>query len=79
MLIVYVLSRTPKKGTEDLSAGYRQEGLVPFVVNAVYALAHAIHTLHAQKCPNSVSICREMLPVAGPDLLRHIRKLNFTG
>ncbi len=56
-----------------------QEGLVPFVVDAVYALAHALERLHALKCPGGHEVCGDMLPLAGPDLLEQIRQVNFVG
>ena len=67
-------------GDEKTSgSSYKQEGLVPFVVDAVYAMAHAIKNLQRAKCKNSNTVCKEMLPVASPELLEHIRNVSFIG
>ena len=69
-------------GTERISpetSGYAQEGLVPFVVDAVYAMAHAVANMHRDKCPGKKRVCKHMLPMAGPDLLHYIRNVSFTG
>ena len=58
---------------------YNQEGLVPFVVDAVYAMAHALDTYQKEKCLSLGEVCKEMLPLAGPDLLKHIRNVQFIG
>jgi len=38
-------------GKEEL--GHEQEGLVPFVIDAVYAMAHALHNLVLHQCCNN--------------------------
>ncbi|XP_037087472.1 metabotropic glutamate receptor 6-like [Pollicipes pollicipes] len=65
-------------GREELTK-YKQEGLVPFVVDAVYALAHALHNMILAKC-GSIRLCDELRPVpAGQELLQYIRNVSFIG
>ncbi|XP_018412275.1 PREDICTED: metabotropic glutamate receptor 4, partial [Nanorana parkeri] len=58
---------------------YEQEGKVQFVIDAVYAMAHALHNIHKTVCPGSVGLCSRMDPVDGTELLKYIRNVNFTG
>lgn len=58
---------------------YEQEGKVQFVIDAVYAMAHALHNIHKAVCPGSVGLCSRMDPVDGAELLKNIRNVNFTG
>lgn len=50
-----------------------------FVIDAVYAMAHALHSMHADLCPGSVGVCDKMDPVEGRMLLQYIREVNFNG
>lgn len=79
----------PPIGQEKMTK-YEQEGLVPFVVDAVYALAHAIHNLLNDRCqewtrgskrpfrwsPNESCIQE---PIKSRELLNYIRKVRFIG
>ncbi|XP_062854849.1 glutamate receptor, metabotropic 6a [Trichomycterus rosablanca] len=58
---------------------YEQEGKVQFVIDAVYAMAHALHNMHQELCPGSTGICDKMDPVEGRLLLSYIRSVNFNG
>nr|XP_020472337.1 metabotropic glutamate receptor 4-like isoform X3 [Monopterus albus] len=58
---------------------YEQEGKVQFVIDAVYAMAHALHNMHQELCPGKVGLCAKMDPINGTHLLKHIRRLNFAG
>uniref|UniRef100_A0A4W5LWY0 Glutamate receptor, metabotropic 6b n=1 Tax=Hucho hucho TaxID=62062 RepID=A0A4W5LWY0_9TELE len=58
---------------------YEQEGKVQFVIDAVYAMAHALHSMHLDLCPGSMGICEKMDPVEGSQLLHYIRSVNFNG
>ncbi|XP_032664722.1 metabotropic glutamate receptor 8-like isoform X5 [Odontomachus brunneus] len=70
-------------GMEDL-ADYEQEGLVPFVVDAVYAMAHGVHNVIEEECVNNLGtahyLCETLRPAPdGPRLLQHIRNVSFIG
>ncbi|KAM4696982.1 metabotropic glutamate receptor 6-like [Rhinophrynus dorsalis] len=58
---------------------YEQEGKVQFVIDAVYAMAHALHSMHIDLCGGSLGICDKMDPVDGRLLLQYIHKVNFNG
>uniref|UniRef100_A0A8C2GEP8 Glutamate receptor, metabotropic 6b n=1 Tax=Cyprinus carpio TaxID=7962 RepID=A0A8C2GEP8_CYPCA len=68
-------------GEERISrdSAYEQEGKVQFVIDAVYAMAHALHSMHIDLCPGSMGICDKMDPVDGRMLLSYIRAVNFNG
>ncbi|XP_076644174.1 metabotropic glutamate receptor 8 [Halictus rubicundus] len=70
-------------GIEELT-NYEQEGLVPFVVDAVYAMAHGVHNLIEEECVNGFgtihSLCKKLRPAPdGHHLLQHIRNVSFIG
>uniref|UniRef100_A0A8C7XBK8 Glutamate receptor, metabotropic 6b n=1 Tax=Oryzias sinensis TaxID=183150 RepID=A0A8C7XBK8_9TELE len=58
---------------------YEQEGKVQFVIDAVYAMAHALHNMHLDLCPSSTGVCEKMDPVEGRMLLHYIHSVNFNG
>ncbi|XP_045148751.1 metabotropic glutamate receptor 4 isoform X4 [Echinops telfairi] len=60
-------------------SAYEQEGKVQFVIDAVYAMGHALHAMHRDLCPGRVGLCPRMDPVDGTQLLRYIRNVNFSG
>ncbi|XP_053280818.1 glutamate receptor, metabotropic 6a [Pleuronectes platessa] len=72
-----------KKCTGDERIGrdspYEQEGKVQFVIDAVYAVAHALHSMLQNLCPGSAGVCSTMDPVEGRSLLDYIRAVNFNG
>ncbi|XP_041048474.1 metabotropic glutamate receptor 7-like isoform X2 [Carcharodon carcharias] len=74
---------TAKKCTGDERIGthsqYQQEGKVQFVIDAVYAMAHALHNMHKVLCPGYTGICPAMDPINGDDLLGYIRNIHFNG
>ncbi|KAM9510690.1 metabotropic glutamate receptor 6-like [Guaruba guarouba] len=57
---------------------YEQEGKVQFVIDAVLAMARALHSLVAELCPGG-GLCPRMDPPDGRRLLQHIRGVNFSG
>ncbi|MCJ8734706.1 hypothetical protein PDJAM_G00238430 [Pangasius djambal] len=68
-------------GKERISrdSSYEQEGKVQFVIDAVYAMAHALHNMHQDLCPGATGLCAKMDPVEGRLLLSYIRSVNFNG
>ncbi|XP_059609665.1 metabotropic glutamate receptor 4 [Phlebotomus argentipes] len=71
-------SQTPCTGAEGVH-GYEQEGLVPFVVDAVYAMAYAIDSLIRDVC-GSPELCSELQPAPlGLNLLKYIHNVSFVG
>uniref|UniRef100_A0A8C0IQ85 Glutamate metabotropic receptor 4 n=1 Tax=Chelonoidis abingdonii TaxID=106734 RepID=A0A8C0IQ85_CHEAB len=60
-------------------SSYEQEGKVQFVIDAVYAMGHALHNMHKSLCPGKVGLCPRMDPVDGVELLKYIRNVNFSG
>lgn len=60
-------------------SAYEQEGKVQFVMDAVYATAHALHRMHRQRCAGFTGLCPQMSTVNGRELLAHIRSVSFNG
>ncbi|XP_068996551.1 metabotropic glutamate receptor 4-like isoform X1 [Embiotoca jacksoni] len=60
-------------------SSYEQEGKVQFVIDAVYAMAHALHNMHKDLCPGKVGLCSKMETINGTLLLKYIRNVNFIG
>lgn len=60
-------------------SSYEQEGKVQFVIDAVYSVAYALHSMHQDLCPGSHGVCSNMDPVEGRLLLHYIRSVNFNG
>ncbi|RWS25509.1 metabotropic glutamate receptor 8-like protein [Leptotrombidium deliense] len=70
---------------------YKQEGFAPFVVDAVYAMAHAIQNLLKDRCFHNSKTNHEhhqehvwdrnnsciKEPIKGHELLSYIRKVSF--
>ncbi|KAF1584345.1 Metabotropic glutamate receptor 6, partial [Eudyptes moseleyi] len=57
---------------------YEQEGKVQFVIDAVLAMAHGLHSLLREACPGG-GLCAGMDPPDGRRLLTHIRRVAFNG
>ena len=68
----------------DVSTGsekhvnFTQEGLVAYVVDSVYTMAHALEDIRYRKCGRR-GMCEAMKPPDGRELLDAIRKVSFTG
>ncbi|KFV63974.1 Metabotropic glutamate receptor 7, partial [Dryobates pubescens] len=58
---------------------YEQEGKVQFVIDAVYAMAHALHHMNKDLCADYPGVCPEMEHAGGKRLLKYIRGVNFNG
>lgn len=50
-----------------------------FVIDAVYAMAHALHNMHRDLCPDHPGVCLQMESVEGKTLLKYIRNTSFNG
>ncbi|XP_035257165.1 metabotropic glutamate receptor 8-like isoform X1 [Anguilla anguilla] len=74
---------SPKKctGLEKVGrdSSYEQEGKVQFVMDAVYAMAHALHRMHRDLCAGAPGLCARMSSVDGKELLRYVRAVSFNG
>lgn len=49
------------------------------MIDAVYAMAHALHSMHIDLCPGFMGVCDKMDPVEGRMLLQYIHSVNFNG
>ncbi|XP_054464748.1 metabotropic glutamate receptor 7-like [Anoplopoma fimbria] len=58
---------------------YEQEGKVQFVIDAVYAMAHALHSMQRDMCPDHPGVCPQMETADGKTLLKYIRNTSFNG
>lgn len=50
-----------------------------FVIDAVYAMAHALHNMHRDLCPDQPGVCPQMESAEGKTLLKYIRNTSFNG
>lgn len=60
-------------------SSFEQEGKVQFVMDAVYAMAHALHRMHRDLCSGSPGLCSRMSNIDGKELLGYIRNVSFNG
>ncbi|NXG06047.1 GRM7 protein, partial [Sakesphorus luctuosus] len=58
---------------------YEQEGKVQFVIDAVYAMAHALHRMSRDLCADGAGLCSDMERAGGKRLLKYIRGVSFNG
>lgn len=62
-----------------IDSKYEQEGKVQFVIDAVYAMAYALHNIQRDLCPEHSGICPGMEAAEGKTLLKYIRNVSFNG
>lgn len=62
-----------------IDSKYEQEGKVQFVIDAVYAMAHALHSMQRDLCSDHPGICPQMETAEGKTLLKYIRNTSFNG
>lgn len=67
------------KQQRALTRGYEQEGLVQFVIDSVYALAHALHNYLKNTCKTKMKDCSLLKSPDRQELLEYIRNVSFTG
>lgn len=76
-LLCFALPGLEKVGRDS---SYEQEGKVQFVMDAVYAMAHALHRMHRELCYGYPGLCPRMATnIDGKELLGHIRAVKFNG
>nr|XP_057912520.1 metabotropic glutamate receptor 1b [Doryrhamphus excisus]XP_057912521.1 metabotropic glutamate receptor 1b [Doryrhamphus excisus] len=67
-------------GSEHLEDNYVQDSKMGFVINAIYAMAHGLHDMHANLCPDGhAGLCDAMKPVDGSRLLDFLLRTSFAG
>ncbi|KAJ8257902.1 hypothetical protein GJAV_G00190960 [Gymnothorax javanicus] len=71
--------REPGCARRSLRDGtFEPEPKIMFVVNAVYAMAHALHNMRQAVCPNTTKVCEAMKPGNGKRFYREfILKTKF--
>ena len=52
---------------------------IPYVIDAVYALANSIDVLYKEKCPLQQGICKSFLKTDGAELLEQLLQTQFKG
>uniref|UniRef100_A0A669CKF0 Glutamate metabotropic receptor 7 n=1 Tax=Oreochromis niloticus TaxID=8128 RepID=A0A669CKF0_ORENI len=79
--ITILPKRSSIKGQEriGIDSKYEQEGKVQFVIDAVYAMAHALHKMHRDLCPDHPGVCPRLEAAEGKTLLSYIRNTSFNG
>ncbi|XP_038581991.1 metabotropic glutamate receptor 1 isoform X2 [Micropterus salmoides] len=66
-------------GNESLHENYVQDSKMGFVINAIYAMAHGLHDMHKELCPEKTGLCEAMDPIDGSKLLDYLLKTSFRG
>lgn len=65
--------------TNPYSTTYKFNDKLPYIVDAVYAFAHALHGMYKERCPSMRGICSKMKPVNGTILRDRIFNVSFKG
>ncbi|XP_073778761.1 metabotropic glutamate receptor 5b isoform X2 [Danio rerio] len=64
---------------DSLRQQYAQDTKMGFVINAIYSMAHGLHSMQKSLCPGVVGLCDAMRPIDGSKLLEFLMKTNFSG
>ncbi|XP_045062429.1 metabotropic glutamate receptor 3-like, partial [Coregonus clupeaformis] len=69
-----------EKGVLVDDSNFEPESKIMFVVNAVYAVAHALHKMQRTLCSNTTKLCDSMKALDGRKLYRdYLLNISFTG
>ncbi|XP_034966553.2 metabotropic glutamate receptor 1 isoform X1 [Zootoca vivipara] len=66
-------------GNESLEENYVQDSKMGFVINAIYAMAHGLQSMHHALCPGHIGLCDAMKPIDGSKLLDFLLNSSFIG
>ena len=77
MFLKYRLNTFISIGYEDLRTDYVQDAKLGFVINAIYTMAYALHSMHKDVCGGKPGLCQEMMPVNGSLFLQHLMNASF--
>ena len=61
----------------NLTGGFIQGRKIIYVINAVYAYAHALHKMHKDLCGGAGGLCASMSSINGQLLLKYLLQVNF--
>lgn len=64
-------------GKEKLQEGHKQDTKVEFVKKSIYTMAHGLHNMHRDLCPNTSGVCPAMVPVNGSVFLQYLMNATF--
>lgn len=65
--------------TNPYSTKYKFNDKLAYIIDAVYAFAHALHGMYKQLCPTMTGICPQMRPVNGTKLRDRVFNVSFKG
>lgn len=52
-------------GQERLADKYKQDTKMAFVMKAIWTMAYGLHSMQRSLCPNTNTLCKQMIPVNG--------------
>lgn len=64
-------------GKEQLSDNYSQDTKMAFVMKSIWTMAHGLHNMQKDLCPNATGLCQAMLPVDGSLFLQYLMNVTF--
>ena len=68
---------TPCNGTENLHSAHMEIAPVRVVINAVNAMAYALHNMQQSRCPNSTGLCPAMRKSLRTVLQKFLKNVTF--